>query len=256
MKTMKTSNIIISAFAIFLIGGMLTLFIDAKHYKKTFDESIVSREIALPQFSVVVAEKGANFIDLQQSDSTQLTFKYFKSQKMPSKLYKVSNDTLYLYCHNNTLQMVIKCKNIKSIISYEATNLNFYKFTPDTMTLNMTGGNVHFNNENLKGMKLIEKSIVLNITATKYSFIEFKNVNINKINLNSNKSLTNIITNFSMDYFKKNHISNETQFCMNRKTKFIIATLKNNSTLRISENPLKLNVDCDSTSGFQIGNVF
>lgn len=254
MKTMKTSNIIISAFVIFLIGGMLILSIDAKHHKITFEKSIISKEIALPQFSVVVAEKGA-YIQIHQSDSTKLSFRYLKGQMLPSKLYKISNDTLYVYCHFNTFPAVLKCKNIKSIIGHNQFSLNIFKFIPDSLTINMTGGITHFNNGDLKGMKLIEKSIALNITATKEASIDFKNMNISKLNIISNNSQIDISTNISLDYLKKNPISNEIQFWSKRKSKYIIASLKNNSYFHISNNPLKINIDCDSTSNFIIGNV-
>ena len=55
---MKASRIIIISFCIFIVGGMLIMYIDARQHKKQTDNSISKKEYVLPSFNVVVAEQG------------------------------------------------------------------------------------------------------------------------------------------------------------------------------------------------------
>ena len=70
---MKTSNIIIIAFATFVLVGVLILFVDAKQHKTKNDNNFSYKEFSLPAFSVVVAEKGSD-LHVDQSDSRKTSY--------------------------------------------------------------------------------------------------------------------------------------------------------------------------------------
>src|ERR1035437_9189235 len=93
---MKTSNIIITAFAILIVGGMLFLFADSKKHKEEEKNNISYKEYPLPSFKVIVAEEASD-IHVDRSDSTVMRIEYIKGGKVPAKLYEVINDTLYVY---------------------------------------------------------------------------------------------------------------------------------------------------------------
>ena len=57
---MKTSNIIITAFAILIVGGMLFLFADSIKHKDEEKNKISYKEYPLPSFKVIVAEEASD----------------------------------------------------------------------------------------------------------------------------------------------------------------------------------------------------
>lgn len=176
---MKTSKIIIIAFFTFIIAGMLTLFTSSKMHEKYTEQNIYHKDFALPEFSVIVAEKGAD-IHIDHSDTTKVSIECFRNRKVPSKMYEIVSDTLHIY---GGLRTFVKCKNIKSIVTHNAFWVGLFRFRPDSLTINATGGNFYFDNNGIN-----EKSFNIGITAKEYAFVEIKNINGNNISFKSNNS--------------------------------------------------------------------
>jgi hypothetical protein len=147
---MKTSNIIRIAFATFILGGILILFVDGKKNRNSNNNNFNNKqnnyteedgnfrykEFPLQEFSVVVAEKGSN-LHLDQSDSRIIKVQYDINKPTPAKLYEITNDTLHIY---KGLKLFVKCKNITAIIGNKPLWVGVNNFTPDSMTLKMSGG--------------------------------------------------------------------------------------------------------------------
>ena len=72
---MKTSNIIITAFAIFITGTIFFLFADSQRYVEDVKNNVSYKEFTLSAFSVIVAERGSD-VHIDHSDSTLMTVSY------------------------------------------------------------------------------------------------------------------------------------------------------------------------------------
>jgi hypothetical protein len=184
---MKASRIIIIAFCIFIVGGMLILYIDAWQHKKKTDNSITKKEYVLPSFNVVEAEQGAD-LHLGYSDSNKITVEYIKEKKIPAKLYTVSHDTLHVY---KGLRLFAGCKNIRSIIGHKAFWMEISNFEPDSLTIKITGGRIIYSNNFSKAKKRISKNINVGVFATDSAYIELNNLNINRLNVRLNNAEVN-----------------------------------------------------------------
>jgi hypothetical protein len=141
---MKKSNIILLAFGLFLVGGMLTLYIDSvQHHNQTNQGTSMTKKVDLPAFSVIVAEKGSD-LHIQQSDSNLLAIEYFKDNKIPSKLYTLSGDTLHVYAG---LRLFVKCRNLHSVIGNSHKWVGINRFDAEVLHVKMHGGELNINNE-------------------------------------------------------------------------------------------------------------
>ena len=143
---MKTSNIIITAFAILIVGGMLFLFADSIKHKDEEKNKISYKEYPLPSFKVIVAEEASD-IHVDRSDSNVMRVEYWKGVKTPAKLYEVINDTLHVY---SGLRAFIKCKQISQIIGKKHWWINVSHFEPDSLIVKITGGRFIYNNDGAK----------------------------------------------------------------------------------------------------------
>jgi len=186
---MKTSNIIITAFAILIVSSMLFLFIDAKDHKKKMENNFTYKEYPLHSFKVVVAEKGSD-LHIDRSESTIIKIEFAKDKKKPSKLYKVSNDTLYVY---GGLKMFVTCKNVTAIIGNKPFWVGVNNFAPDSLTIRMNGGQLAFNVYVEKTYKINQKLINLGIIANDSASIEIKNAILNNLTVRSDNA---VVTNF------------------------------------------------------------
>lgn len=213
---MKISNIIIVAFSVFIIGSMLTLFIDAKLHKHKKEELASYKEYPLPAFSVVIAEKGAD-LHINQSDSMKVSVEYIKGQKTPSKIYEVVNDTLHIY---GGLRTFVKCRNIHAIIGQKAYWIGVYKFSPDSLTIKASGGKLYFNNGGIE-----EKSFNIGIITNDKAYVEIRNSNVNNLSVRSNNAEVGA-------------------FC---KVKSLMAKLEHTATLHV-RNPQNISAQRDTTS--------
>ena len=184
---MKASRIIIIAFCIFIVGGMLFLYMDARQHNKKTEKSITKKEYVLPPFSVVVAAEGSD-LHLDYSNSYKIAVEYNKEKKTPVKLYTISHDTLYVY---KGLRLFASCKNIKSIIGHHVFWMGVSGFAPDSLTIKMTGGRIYCFNNTPENKKQISKDINVGVFATDSAYVEINNLNTNRLNLQLNNANVN-----------------------------------------------------------------
>jgi hypothetical protein len=184
---MKTSNIIIIALASFIVAGMLILFVDAKLHIKNLKTNVSYKEFVLPAFSVIVAEKGSN-LHLDQSDSTFIKVEYLKDKPVPKKMYKVSNDTLYVY---GGLRTFVKCPIITSFIGNKPfwVGLNGFKQV-HFLSIKMYGGKLNFNaNKSKHNLKNdIQKLVNLEVIANDSAYLNIKNLKLQNLSIALNNA--------------------------------------------------------------------
>lgn len=129
---MKTSNYIIIAFFTFLFGGVLALFVTAEFPQiNNNDGKLFSKGKKLEPFSVIVAESGAHFqISTAENPHIESFYQLPDSCKFPP--FAIRNDTLFVLAESTTnkqaFQDVIYCKDIKSIVAREHSNLDLRDF--------------------------------------------------------------------------------------------------------------------------------
>ena len=225
---MKTSNIIITAFAILIVSGMLFLFIDAKDHKKKMENNFTYKEFPLSAFKVVVAEKGSD-LHIDRSDSTIIKVEFAIDKKTPSKLYKVSNDTLYVY---GGLRMFVKCKNISAIIGNNPFWVGVFNINTDSLTIRMNGGKFVFNIYNVKNRTINQNIFNIGIIANDSARIEIRNAILNNLTLRSDNA---VIINYC-------------------NTKHLNAKLKNKARIFNLNHIETLIVEKDTTSQVEICN--
>jgi hypothetical protein len=216
---MKTSNIIITAFAILIVSGTLFLFADAKKHKEEEKNKISYKELPLSAFKVIVAEYHS-VIHVDRSDSTLIKIEYVKGVKVPAKLYEVINDTLHVY---SGLRAFVKCKNIKTVIGNNHFWLGVNKFSPDSITFRVRGGKTYFDNGGIE-----EKPFNIGVIALDSAVFNISNVNANRIFVNSDNAI--------IDLHCKIHS--------------ITAQIKNGSKLNGLSASQNIRVNRDSTSSF------
>jgi len=221
---MKKSNIIIIAFSLFLIGGMLTLFIDSKYH---IDERpgvfTKNKDVILPPFSVIVAEKNSD-LHVEQSDSNKLSIEYFKDSIIPSKLYAIKGDTLYVY---SGLRLFLKCKNVNTIIGRKHFCMGITNVAPKDLKIDMSDGNFYYYNTDSIAKRVTNLSVVAKDSA----FVEINDRLIENISVNSDSARVKIET----------------------TTKNITAKLKNKAILNFNNNFQNLTVEKDQKSCYGIG---
>lgn len=157
---MKISNIIITAYVVLVIGSLLVLFVDSKYHKNNEPANTEMKTYPLGNFSVVVAEQGSD-VHLDQADSLKIEVEYIKNQPAHKQLYKLSNDTLYVF---GGLRTFVKCKHVKSIISHKAYWLGVSNFSADSLQLDINGGHVYFSGEGNKNIEI--KKLIVNASDT------------------------------------------------------------------------------------------
>ena len=217
---MKTSKIIIISFFIFIIGAMLILFIEAKKHKKEMFKNLNNKEIALPPFSVIVADEGTNF-HIVQSNSNKFTFELKKNENMSHLKFVIKNDTLFLT--GKAVKTTVNCKNIKSIITNKRSWVVIEKISSDSLQINARGGElfIELPEENLS------KMAKLRITSSNHASVRITNLLINNLSINSDNSEVKV-------YCAINSLQ---------------CRLSNNSKLFSQHNPNVLNMERDSSSG-------
>ena len=205
---MKTSNIIITAFAILIVGAVFFLFADSKKHKDEEKNKISYKEYVLPSFKVIVAEAGSD-IHVDRSDSNVMRVEYVKGIKIPAKLYEVTHDTLHVY---NGFRMFIKCKQISQIVGENHLWINVSHFEPDSLTVKLTGGRFIYNSDNAKKYTVNQKKYNITIIAIGSAFVELNNSKFGNLTIKSNNAFVNnycetsrlnaAITNYSRLYSK------------------------------------------------------
>ena len=181
---MKTSNIIITAFAILLVGSMLFLFADAVKHTKDEIAKISFKEYPLAKnFKVIVAEKGSD-VNIVRSDTTSMRIEYITGKKVPAKMYEVINDTLFVY---GGLRSFVKCYNITTVIGRHQWWFGVFNFSPEQIKLRMTGGTATYSNEGIK-----DKPFDIDLVVSDSASIEIKNVNLKNLNVIADNGHVNL----------------------------------------------------------------
>ena len=225
---MRTSNIIITAFASCIIGGMIYLFVDAKKHKKEVENNISFKEFPLASFSVVIAEKGSD-LHLDQSDSTIVKVEYLKDEKTPSKIYEVVNDTLHIY---GGLRTFVKCKKVTAIIGNKSLWVDVNNFTPDSMTIRMNCGELDYNINDLeKRKKFNQKVFNLRMIANNSALIVINDANIQNLLVKSDNS--KIINNCNVKSINA-ELSNKSEFSSLDKIRNLVVEKDSTSQVRIT----------------------
>lgn len=184
---MKTSNIIITAFAILLVGSMLFLFADAVKHTKDEIAKISFKEYPLPAFKVIVAEYHSD-LHVDRSDSTLMSVEYVKGVKTPAKLYEVINDTLHVY---SGLRVFIKCKQISQIIGKKHWWINVSNFQPDSLTVNVAGGRFIYNMELNKTVTYTSNAFNVRVIATDSAVVDIASAVLGNLEVKSNNAFVN-----------------------------------------------------------------
>ena len=184
---MKTSNIIITAFAILIVGGMLFLFADSKKHKDEEKNKISYKEYPLPSFKVIVAEEASD-IHVDRSDSNVMRVEYVKGIKIPAKLYEVTHDTLHVY---NGFRMFIKCKQISQIVGKNHLWINVSHFEPDSLTVKVTRGRFVYNNDRDKKYTINKKDYNVSIIANDSAHVDLDNSKFGNLTIKSNNAFVN-----------------------------------------------------------------
>lgn len=218
---MKTSRIIIIAFFTCIVAGMLALFAITKNHEEYSKKNVYTKEFALPEFSVVVAEQGAD-LHIDHSNGSKMTVEYIKDKKTPSKIYEVRNDTLHVY---GGLRTFVRCKKINNIVLQKAFWVGVNRFRPDSLTIKANGGQIYCDNNGIK-----EKSFNIGIIATDSAYVEIRNINGNNISVNSNNAKVELKC----------------------RVKSLTARLEHNANLKSHYNPEITRIERDKTSKFQI----
>lgn len=192
---MKTSNYIIIAFFVFLFGGVFVLFLTSKYHNFEIPEWKAD-ERPLENFSVVVAEPGASFlVKIGAAPKIEILFKSPDTPSYP-KLY-VRNDTLFMFPWEGKIQLKkfdkdpvieynnvnVYAKQIRSVIGKENSQVKLYELSPDTLYIDVNGGEIYCNfqkSETPKGL--------LNIKAAGMAYLEVNDFNVKNLTLSLTQS--------------------------------------------------------------------
>jgi len=233
---MKTSNYIIIAFFTFLFGGVFIFFVAAKLHAK--DNNVGpwgNKEHKLEPFSVIVAGPGA-YLSINTAEYPRILSAYQTSDTCKFAPFGIRNDTLFVFAnpilenHQNgdiVYQDIVYCKDIKSIVAKEKTELIFQDFKiADYDSLI-----VKLNNAKLNMLApSIKDSNGSYIFEAKESQILINHANLKMMDVKMDHSKI---------YALGNSIGN------------LSGTLKNNSEIQLT-NVAKINVAVDPTSRLNI----
>ena len=229
---MKTSNIIISSFLIFLFGGIILLYIGSKYYK-TYDDpsNYLSEEKPLPSFSVVVAGSGAIF-NLITEKENKINQTYLKGTVPNIASYAVRNDTLFITSKEpkkgevkNTKNLTeVFCIGVKSIVGMENSDVRLLGLQADTLNITTKQSRLEWRG--------FEKVTFLSVEGQD-SDIYLDGKKLDKIDVKLDKTLLNIDA-------KEN-------------VKSISGKLKNTSTFDCPSS-IKVNLEADKSSKIYLAN--
>ncbi|HEY5590301.1 MAG TPA: hypothetical protein VIK55_04715 [Paludibacter sp.] len=221
---MKKSSIIAIAWGIFVVGGLLTYLIDQRIYENNVTPlNALWKKIELPSFSVIVAEKGSD-LHVEQSDSNKLSIEYYKGSIIPSKLYTLSKDTLYVY---SGLRLFLKCKNVNTIIGRKHFWMGITNVAPKDLKIEMSDGDFYYYNTDSISKRITN----LSVQARDSAFLEINDRFVENVEINSDSADVKIET----------------------TAKNITANLKNKASLNFNNSFQNLKVEKDKTSYYGIG---
>lgn len=207
------------AFLIFIFGGMLILYIDAWHHKTEALKSTVTKNIALPPFSVIVACEGTTF-HLAQSDSNLLILKFNKYDTIRDFNFATKNDTLFV--KGKSGKRFVYCKNIKSIVTNKDSRVIVDKITSGSLDIHANGGKIYMQLPKDKPQRITALAIVSSNEAN----IDISVLNMNVLSINSVNS----------------------EVAIDGKISVIHGRLSNHSMFICKQNPDKIDIEKDSSS--------
>lgn len=217
---MKVSRIIIIAFAVFVVGSLLVLYVDSKYHKNETINDAVLKSSPLQDFSVLVAEDSSD-IHLNQAETNTIAVEFLKEKVVKKQMYKLTNDTLYVY---GGLRTFVDCKKIKSIIVHKTFWLGINCIQLDSLNLDVTGGQVLFTANEKTKMSIGLMHMNVRDTAR----IEMYNdVIIDDIYVNA---------------------TNESYLDITSKLKRANIIINNKAKLNLRGGPLSLKLECDESS--------
>lgn len=225
---MKTSNYIIISFFVFLFGGVFVLFLAAKiDPRGSYNQEFLSHEKALDNFSVVVAERGAN-IRLKSGQTSKMSLQYPKGDTCALPPFIVRNDTLFVSSYldkEKQREVSVYCNSLKSIQEKDSAKVTIEKqFEADTLLVKLQNAEFsHFSESNSP------KRICLTLIAYQ-SEVYIGDTNFDKLEIQLNNTNMNVW--------------NSSIVCLS-------GTLKDQSKLS-AEASNKLNLETDSTSTYQL----
>lgn len=227
---MKKSNIILSAFAVFIVGSTLLLFIDGKKHKNEVNDKGF-KEITYrhtPDFKVIVTEEDAD-VHIDFSDTVQLGVEFLEHKKDFS-IFHTNGDTLFI---KGGLRTFVKCPKLSKLECRNSKWVGVSVYNTDTVCVNIRGGEARFytadNIDEQKGIGQIEKPVMI-LNACDHADVDlFKLLTSLKINATSNSHIANRLA-----------------------VKTIEARLQHNSELISFKAPTQLSAQRDSTSSIKV----
>lgn len=228
---MKTSNYILIAFFTFLFGGTFVLFLTAKiDPRSSHNQKILSQEKPLENFSVVVAQSGAD-VWLINGDKTVIRQQYLKGDTFALPPLEVRNDTLFVgktpYKNDRfLLSSEIIYKRIAGIEGKKESRIQLDMIPTDTFKISIDAGNFYcFGNTSGE----IKKGVTIN--GTNHAHIGMNNQTITSVFLKLNNSELNI---------------------QNTDIHNLAGLLTNKSKLLSYKSIKKINLETDSTSTYHL----
>lgn len=159
---MKTSNIIIASFLIFLFSGIILLYIGSKYYKSYDDPSnFTVKEKELASFSVVVAQSGAVF-ELSNGKQNKISQHYLKGTSPNISSFEVRNDTLFISSqepkndelkHRKNMTEVFCSAKINSISAKDNSSIKMTAFA-DTLNITMNKSSLEWRFDKTKHVSI------------------------------------------------------------------------------------------------------
>lgn len=227
---MKTSNIIIFSFLIFLFGGITLLYIGSKYYKEVnYSDDFANQEKIVAPFSVIVAEPGASF-HLKNGKEYKILQNYKKVTVSNFAPFVVRNDTLFMFAikpgrikEESSVVPVVFCKNVKYIIGKENAYVYLDNYGADSLFVNIKKAKLSW---------VYDKIVFVSLNA-KNSSVSLNGNNLEKIDLKLDKAKVNITSEKSIES--------------------ISGSLKNASDLNCSVDG-RLNLEVDKSSKMYLGN--
>jgi hypothetical protein len=196
---MKTSNIILFSFLIFLFSGIIALYIGSKCYVENYDTTkFVDQAKPLPHFSVVVAEPGAQ-IQMRNSSETKIVQSFFKTAQPRFAPFVVRNDTLFVFAakqDRNKLpraQFMVNvfCKDVKHFIAKDNSLVIFSSNPVDSIFVEADNADLFCDYNNSNYIKMIAKNSRINFKFEKLNFFEVE-LDKTQLDVNSKNRVNNI----------------------------------------------------------------
>lgn len=225
---MKTSNIIIFSFLIFLFGGITLLYIGSKCYADHPEDDFANKEKIVAPFSVVVAEQGAIF-HLNNGNEYKVSQNYKKDEVPNFAPFVVRNDTLFMFAIKGepikgdwSIVPEVFCKKVKYIIGKENSNINMSSYEADSLFVDINKTELLWE---------YDKAVFVSLNAKNSSV--YLMGDLGKIDLQLDKT--------KLDITSEKNIES------------ISGSLKNSSDLNCSVNG-RINLEVDKSSKMQLGN--